>query len=139
MDEPCSCKDEHKGDHPMCPRCGTEETRRTRNFGKPVGNEWWCLKCHHRWPHFAVKFIDFDAVTRKVPLGVDSCVMCQRAFRPNQRHRRVQLPGSEPFAIHPADAHLIPEGLETTFHNIGIDCARKLGLEWTHPPIRKGQ
>lgn len=35
--------------HLPCPRCGSDETRRTRNYGKPVGNEQWCTKCGRRW------------------------------------------------------------------------------------------
>jgi hypothetical protein len=35
--------------HLKCPRCGSDETRRTRNYGRPVGDEQWCTKCQHRW------------------------------------------------------------------------------------------
>lgn len=45
----CGCQDDHKGPHPTCPRCHSDETRRVRNYGRPVGNEWQCLKCKRRW------------------------------------------------------------------------------------------
>lgn len=45
----CSCHDKHVGEHPICPKCNSDETKRVRNYGKVVGNEWWCLKCYHRW------------------------------------------------------------------------------------------
>lgn len=35
--------------HLICPRCNSNETRRTRNFGQPVGDEQWCMVCYHRW------------------------------------------------------------------------------------------
>jgi transposase-like protein len=34
---------------PRCPRCNSSETRRVRNYGRPVGNEWQCLDCQRRW------------------------------------------------------------------------------------------
>jgi transcriptional regulator NrdR family protein len=34
---------------PRCPRCNSSETRRVRNYGRPVGNEWQCLECQRRW------------------------------------------------------------------------------------------
>lgn len=34
---------------PKCPRCAATDTRRVRNYGRPVGNEWMCLDCGRRW------------------------------------------------------------------------------------------
>lgn len=45
----CGCQDKHKGPHPTCPHCASGDTKRVRNYGRPVGNEWWCLKCKRRW------------------------------------------------------------------------------------------
>lgn len=38
-----------KRPHPNCPKCGSTDTRRVRNYGRPVDNEWWCLHCKARW------------------------------------------------------------------------------------------
>jgi transposase-like protein len=38
-----------KNEHPPCPRCFGTETRRVRNYGRPVGNEFQCLDCGRRW------------------------------------------------------------------------------------------
>lgn len=32
-----------------CPRCGSEETNRVTRFGRPLGNEYQCLRCKRRW------------------------------------------------------------------------------------------
>lgn len=128
----CDCKDEHEGEHPRCPKCHTDETRRTRNFGKPVGNEWWCLKCHHRWEPLRTKFIDFDANTRS-PKSNFYCIACQRDIKPDEKHRRVLTVSGEPFAVHPEDHAKVPAA-SAAWHFIGMSCARKLGLTWTLPP-----
>lgn len=83
------------------------------------------------------RFIDYDARPR--PKTNHFCVACQRDFKKGQAHRRVLCVSGEPFAIHPEDTHLVTG--ETEWHEIGMDCARKLGLEWTHPatePLNDG-
>lgn len=76
------------------------------------------------------EFIDFDS--RKNPKTSFSCIKCQKDLKPGQKFRRVQTPSGEPFAIHPEDSHLVTG--ETEWHFIGYNCAKKLGLKWTHPP-----
>lgn len=79
---------------------------------------------------FRTQFIDFDSRPR--PKTNHFCIMCQRDFKQGQAHRRVLCVSGEPFAIHPEDTHLAADK-ETEWFEIGMDCARKLGLEWTHP------
>lgn len=76
------------------------------------------------------RFIDYDA--HRMPRTSFSCVACQRDLKPGQKFRRVQSPSGESFAIHPEDQALVTG--ETEWHFIGHDCAKRLGLEWTHPP-----
>lgn len=76
------------------------------------------------------QFLDYDA--RRRPRTNFSCVKCQKDLKPGQKYRRVQMVSGEPFVIHPEDTALVKN--ETEWHFIGHDCARRLGLEWTHPP-----
>lgn len=43
------CPDDHKGPHPACTRCFSLDTRRVRNYGRPVANEWSCYACGRRF------------------------------------------------------------------------------------------
>jgi len=47
------------------------------------------------------------------------------------------LDGTEPSVIHPDDVHAyIGQGGNAGRWLVGMDCARKLGLEWTSEPNR---
>ncbi len=76
------------------------------------------------------QYLDYDS--RRNPRTSFSCVKCQKDLKPGQAFRRVQMPSGEPFVIHPEDQALVTE--PTDWHFIGPDCAKALGLEWTHPP-----
>lgn len=72
------------------------------------------------------------------------CEICQRDLKPGQPHRRVLFDLSRYEAVHGEDwnqardeimarstvasGSLAREGL------IGMDCAKRLGLEWSRPP-----
>lgn len=72
------------------------------------------------------KFIDFDA--RRLPKTDHWCVCCQRDLKVGTEYRAVKLLNDEePFAIHPDDHGPLPRKLWP----IGMDCARRLGMEWT--------
>lgn len=32
-----------------CPKCYSKETRQVTRFGRPLGDQWQCFKCRHRW------------------------------------------------------------------------------------------
>lgn len=50
---PAGRRREPPEEHPPCPRCGSTETRRVRNYGRPVGDEFQCLDCRRRWDRSA--------------------------------------------------------------------------------------
>lgn len=81
------------------------------------------------------KFIDFDA--RREPKTDRWCVCCQKDLKPDAPVRKVYV-GESMQAIHPADlkAYLDapPSSIDIGPHLIGMNCARKLGLEWTVAP-----
>jgi len=79
---------------------------------------------------------EFDYDTRRQPKTKDYCAMCQRDMKPNSPRRYVHLVGHGALVLHPADEDLYDEpqkGDDAGGHYIGLDCARKLGLEWTTP------
>ena len=79
-----------------------------------------------------------DPDFRRDPKTAQHCVICQRDLKPGQNHREVRWEQDRWEAIHPEDwdraaqaphsrDHAIESGL------IGLDCARRLGLEWSAP------
>lgn len=76
------------------------------------------------------KFLDYDA--RKLPKTDRFCIMCQRDLKPNQPCRSVHLINGTMLVLHPGDeAKYTPNSGDMGSHLIGMDCARKLGMEWT--------
>lgn len=70
------------------------------------------------------------------------CVLCQRDLKPGQPARRIRWELDRWCAIHPDDweaaavlipARRAPHLRETAIEEglLGMDCARKLGLEWS--------
>ncbi|RJO72839.1 MAG: hypothetical protein C4523_02390 [Myxococcales bacterium] len=77
------------------------------------------------------KFLDFNA--RHQPKTNIFCCRCQRDIRPGTPYRMVHLIGGGAYVLHPADeANYKPDAGDCGAHPIGPDCARKLGLGWTH-------
>ncbi|TXH08620.1 MAG: hypothetical protein E6R03_17890 [Hyphomicrobiaceae bacterium] len=79
------------------------------------------------------KFIDYDA--RREPKTDFWCICCQKDIKPGAAHRLVKIVDF-PDAIHPDDYDraISQHGTDVVTHPIGMDCARKLGLEWTVAP-----
>jgi hypothetical protein len=76
-----------------------------------------------------VKFIEFDA--RRDPKTDWHCCCCQKDLKPGHRLRHVYLT-NQMEAVHPADLPArTPEPGDLGWHLLGMDCARKLGLEWS--------
>jgi hypothetical protein len=76
------------------------------------------------------KFIDFDA--RHEPKTVRFCIRCQRDIKPGQPARMVHVLDG-PHAIHPEDEPAqIQPAEDTGWWLLGMECARILGMEWTH-------
>lgn len=85
-------------------------------------------------PACRTKSLDFDA--RPNPKTDFYCVKCQRDIKPGARHRMVHLIEGGYMILHPADEALYqPAAADLGLHPVGMDCARKIGLEWTHDPI----
>lgn len=71
-------------------------------------------------------FLDYDA--RREPKTVRYCCKCQKDILPNQVARVVMLRLSDMHVVHPDDA----TG-ECELHLVGLDCAKKIGLEFSKP------
>lgn len=81
---------------------------------------------------YRTAFIDYDA--RPKPKTARHCVMCQRDIKPCAKARVVHLVNGGPFALHPDDEALYESDAgDLGKHLLGMDCARKLGLEWSRP------
>ena len=69
-------------------------------------------------------FLDYDARPR--PKTDRSCVRCQRDIKPGQPARIVRV--LDAMVLHPDDAGAVGEDFL-----IGLNCAKKLGLEFSRP------
>jgi hypothetical protein len=80
---------------------------------------------------YRTKFIDYDARPR--PKTDFSCIACQRDLDPKRNVRRVHCVDGGAFALHPdEEAAYVADSGEMGWFPIGADCAKRLGLEWTH-------
>jgi Zn ribbon nucleic-acid-binding protein len=131
-----------------CPACGKKGLGNTYH-GQGVGPYRQCVYCGHMEPQgvraaqpIRTKWMDPDF--RRDPKTPHFCVMCQRDLMPGQPHRAVRWELDKLEAIHPADweraateipAQRAPQIGERTIEHglLGMDCARKLGLEWSVP------
>lgn len=85
-------------------------------------------------------FLDYDA--RREPKTSHFCVRCQKDLKLGAPYRTVHLVDGGALVLHPDDeAAYIPDREDRGFYAIGMDCARILGLAWTHSaqdkPINK--
>lgn len=115
-----------------CSRCG-------RSALCSVGN-WYGSALEEPCPdvprrELRTKFVDYDA--RRNPQSDRHCVRCQKDLKPSQKVRWVHCVNGGLYALHPEDEKLyVSDAGEMGWFPIGEDCARILGLEWTHPPDR---
>ncbi len=70
------------------------------------------------------KFLDFDA--RPEPKTDRWCVKCQRDVKPGRPVRIVRVLNAQ--ILHPDDAGEVGEDFL-----VGLNCAGKIGLEWSRP------
>lgn len=84
---------------------------------------------------FRTRFLDFDA--RHLPKTDHYCCKCQKDLTPGAQFRVVHLVRGGAYVLHPNDEERYQaSGLhddDVGAHPIGLDCARKLGLEWSVP------
>lgn len=58
--------------------------------------------------------------------------------KPGAPYRTVHLVDGGAFVLHPDDeAAYVPDREDRGFYAIGMDCARVLGIDWTHSPTSK--
>lgn len=75
-----------KETHPICPRCGSDETRLTRRFGIPtIDGEQWCTKCSHRWVPSREGVDDKGGSERDFALNCLRCRKLTRRYSPEQK------------------------------------------------------
>ncbi|MDX8537049.1 hypothetical protein RFM23_05355 [Mesorhizobium abyssinicae] len=78
------------------------------------------------------KYADPDF--RRDPKTSVFCAICQRDLKPGQKRRIIHCIDGGLTVIHPDDEALYtPDGGDMGCWPIGMDCARKLGLEWSRP------
>jgi hypothetical protein len=88
------------------------------------------------------KWMDPDF--RRDPKTNRYCIMCSRDLKPGQPHRMVMYELDRYEAIHSEDWEIAQSEIPPTrapnlkdrcvlVHSVGMDCARKLGLEWSRP------
>lgn len=83
------------------------------------------------------RFLDYDSRPR--PKTQHYCCKCQRDLAPGAAHRMVHLIDGGLMVLHPADESLyLADAGDVGLHPIGMDCARQLGMEWTHQPAVPG-
>ena len=86
---------------------------------------------------FRTKFIDPD--NRPEPKTDRFCGRCHRDLKPGQPYRVIHLVDGGPYALHPGDEASYQAVTGTLGQHpgelgcfpVGMDCARKIGLEWT--------
>ncbi|MFA7256030.1 MAG: hypothetical protein WC047_00445 [Kiritimatiellales bacterium] len=74
-------------------------------------------------------WMDFD--TRRQPKTDRWCVCCQRDINPGSQARTVRILDF-PWVLHPEDAGVCGE-----VFLVGLDCARKIGIEFTLPETKR--
>lgn len=77
---------------------------------------------------------DCDYESRRWPKTDRSCVLCQKDLKGPPK-RRIHIIAGGGQILHPEDeSEYVPDSGDMGSHEIGNECARKLGLEWTHKP-----
>lgn len=78
------------------------------------------------------KYTDPDY--RRDPKTETYCAICQRDLKPDQPRRIIHCVDGGMSALHPDDeAGYTPDGGDMGCWPIGMDCAKRLGLEWSWP------
>jgi hypothetical protein len=75
------------------------------------------------------KYLDPDF--RRTPKTNRWCCVCQRDLDPSKPNRLVLTINDGTDAVYPADSTLATNGV---LMEIGSDCAKRFGLEWTISP-----
>ena len=78
-----------------------------------------------------------DGDYRRDPLTSVFCARCQKDLKPGQKRRGVHMVDGGAMVLHPEDEAIFAATPNTAngdcgFFLVGMDCARKIGMEWTH-------
>lgn len=88
---------------------------------------------------YRTTFLDFDA--RRDPKTPHYCVKCQRDLKPSQPTRTVHLVLGGHMVLHPDDEAAYQAAQDDNgdvgLNPVGMDCARRIGLQWTSEPLAK--
>jgi hypothetical protein len=77
------------------------------------------------------KYLDCDN-RRKAKTDL-FCCCCNKDIKPGSKYRMVHWIDGGPFILHPdSESFYISDGGDMGSFPIGMTCAKKLGLEWTH-------
>lgn len=82
---------------------------------------------------------DIDGDYRRDPKTTVFCARCQKDLKPGQKRRFVHIVDGGSMVLHPEDEAVFnadPENLRGDLGGwpVGMDCARIIGLDWTHAP-----
>ena len=77
---------------------------------------------------------EFSRREPKWDIGKNYCTICGREIK-TESYRTIHVVGGGSQVLHPSDeqAYNVASPGEMGFMPIGNDCARKLGIDWTHP------
>lgn len=84
---------------------------------------------------YRVEWIGIDAYhPNRQPKTERYCCICQRDIKPGAKAREVHLVDGGMWALHPDDEALYTDdGGDLGMHLLGLDCAKKLGSDWSRP------
>lgn len=82
---------------------------------------------------YRTKELDYDA--RRKPKTDRSCVRCQKDIKPSSPTRSIHVVDGGAWILHPEDeasyAAQGPHNDDCGSFEVGMDCARIIGMEWT--------
>lgn len=82
-----------------------------------------------------MRTLQWDPDYRRKPKTDTFCAYCQRDLKPGQRRRWVHIVLGGGSILHPSDPrwgdNIEEDAGDLLCHPVGVDCARKIGLEWT--------
>lgn len=81
---------------------------------------------------------DSDPDWRRDPKTTFFCFRCQKDLKPGQPHRWIQVLDMMDI-LRPGDENIT--GKASAWYPVGMDCAKRIGLEWTHatPNTARGE
>lgn len=83
---------------------------------------------------YRTTFLDPDN-RAKEPKTAHYCIRCLRDLKPGSAYRVIHVVNGGASVLHPAEeATYVPDAGEMGWFSIGMNCARIVGLDFTHDP-----